>query len=186
MAVTRSLYAVASVSETIDTLSTLNVDIPRPQTPVQTDTYDFVVQPYAQLQFESGRCAIVPDSNFGIAGMLLAKLEIIALNPGNSLAPINLSFSEFPENDILTGPGFTSTTLRTICDFTANPAGSLYTMAPTDYKTIRLLSNIIVRADEFVRVWLYNSTGGNIAGQLTATYDMGLNADNIGTLPILI
>lgn len=192
MAVIRTQYGVVSASTTINSHVTGTVDLPRPADAVETNTIDWVTRPAFRKEFESGRCVITPDLVMGVAGMLLVKVEIIALNPGASLAPLDLSFSQFPENDILTQPGFPSATLRTLLDLSASPTTSPYVLTTTvtggltDPITQQLLASIILRADEFVRLTLYNSTGAPITGTVTARYDFGMNSGNYGSIPLLI
>jgi hypothetical protein len=192
MSVQRTVYGVVSASTTVGATASATINLPRPETlPVPTDTVDFVANPYTRQEFESGRAIITPDSNLGVSTMLLVAVYVMALNPGNSLAPLNLSFSQFPETDYLVQPGFTSTTLRTIFDHTSSPSTSPFNMLVPSYPgvpnpAIDLLKTILLRADEFIQVILYNSTGAPITGVLECRYDFGLNAGNYGSLPLMV
>lgn len=180
MAVVRTQYGVASVSTVIADGATVSIDLPRPADAAEANTIDWVTRPAFRKEFESGRCVITADANLAIAGLQLVKIEIVALNPGQSLAPINLSFSQFPD---VPGPGMPSAVLRTMLDI---PSPSPYTMDLTETKD--LLKNILLRTSEFVRVTLTNPAGGtgSVTGVLEARYDFGLNAANYGSLPLLI
>lgn len=192
MSVIRTQYGVVSAATTITNAQSGAVDLPRPADAVENNTIDWTIRPTFRKEFESGRCVITPDALLGVAGVLLTKIEIVALNLGTSLAPINLSFAQFPENDVLTQPGFPNPpVLRTVLDLSAAPASSIYTLATTagaltDPKTLGLFSSLLVRSGEFVRVTLYNSTGAPITGQLSARYDFGMNPGNYGSIPLLI
>lgn len=179
MAVVRTQYGVASVSTVIADGATVAIDLPRPADAAEMNTIDWVTRPAFRKEFESGRCVITADANLAIAGLQLVKIEIMALNPGQSLAPIDLSFSQFPSPP---APG-ASAVLRTVLDI-ASP--SPYTMDLAETKD--LLKNILLRTSEFVRVTLTNPAGGtgSVTGVLEARYDFGLNAANYGSLPLLI
>ena len=191
MAVVRTQYGVVSATTTIGSGMSAAINLPRPSNTPETDTIDWVTRPYARLEFESGRAIITPDSNLGLSTTLLVAVYIMALNPGNSLAPLNLSFSQFPETDYLVQPGFTSTILRTVFDHTSSPSTSPFNMLVPSFPgvpnpAIDLLKTLLVRADEFIQVVLYNSAGGSITGVLEARYDFGLNDSNYGSIPLIV
>lgn len=187
MSVIRTQYGVTSASVTVpDSGARIGVfNLPRPSDVAETNTIDWTTRPYARKEFESGRCVITANATLAVSGLTLLKIEILALNLGNSLTPLNLSFSQFPESDVLTSAGFTSPVLRTVIDLSAAAPGP-FTMDLTVTKD--LLSSIQVRADEYVRVTLYNPSGGagDLTGVLFARYDMGLNAANFGSFPSLL
>lgn len=184
MAVVRTQYGVISASTTIGNASSGTIDLPRPQSAPENDTIDWVTRPAFRKEFESGRAVITPDATLGVANTKLVAIYIMALQPFTSLAPIDLSFSQFP-NPPVAGM---SPTLRTILDLTASPSTSPYNLdlTATTSPGLDLLKNILLRADEFVRVVLYNAAGGPVTGVLEARYDFGLNAGNYGSLPLLI
>src|SRR5581483_8150517 len=186
MSVIRTQYGVVSASTTVVNATSGAIDLPRPADAAENNTIDWTVRPAFRKEFESGRCVVKAGADFGVAGMLLTKVEIIALNPGTSLAPLNLSFAQFPDNSILTQPGFANPpVLRTLLDLSASPSTSPFTLAIdattkafANSLTSDLLSSILLRADEFVRITLYNGTGGDVTGTLEARYDFGMNAGN--------
>lgn len=183
MAVIRTQYGVVSASTTVGATSVSSaIVLPRPADAPETNTIDWVVRPAFRKEFESGRCVIGFDSLLGIAGVLLVKVEVMALQPFNSLAPIDLSFSQFPSPPSVGAVPL----LRTILDLSASPSTSIFTCVSTDTKTFDILKSILVRADEYVQVTLYNSTGAPITGKVEARYDFGLNASNFGSIPLLI
>lgn len=187
MAVVRNTYGVVSASTTIVTHTSEAVDLPRPSDAAETNTLDWVTRPAFRKEFESGRAVVKANSTFGVAGMLLTKIEVVALQPFNSLAPIDLSFSQFPSPPVAGA----ASVLRTILDVTDDPTVSIFVMTTSNgdftyIPTKDLLSSILLRADEFLRITLYNSTGGDITGLLEARYDFGLNSGNYGSIPLLI
>jgi len=188
MSVIRTQYGVTSASVTVpDSGARIGVfDLPRPSDVAETNTIDWTTRPYARKEFESGRCVITANSTLAVSGLTLLKIEILALNPGSGLTPLNLSFSQFPENDVLTKAAFpTPPVIRTVMDLSAAPGGP-FTM---DLQVTKdLLSSILVRTNESVRVTLYNPAGGagDLTGVLFARYDMGLNAANFGSFPSLL
>jgi hypothetical protein len=181
MAIIRSQYGVVSASFDLPDNGTLvTVDIPRPSNAAETNTIDWVTRPAFRKEFESGRCVITLSSGATAADVFLRKVEILALNPGNSLTPLNLSFSMFPD---VPGPGMTQL-LRTVLD-----TGSVNAYATNADITKDLLKNILLRSGEFVRLTLVNPAGGTglVSGATAlARYDLGLNAGNYGSLPLLI
>src|ERR1019366_3356615 len=157
MSVQRTQYAVASVSTTVVSHTSSAIDLPRPADVAETNTIDHVARPAARKEYESGRCVIyaAEGTTFYDAGLVLEKLEIVALNPGVSLAPMDLSFSQFPAPP---GVGMPTAVLKTIVDLSGiTQATNPYTMQAQI--TVDLLKTILLRADEFVRVTLYNTTG---------------------------
>lgn len=184
MTVIRTQYGVISASTTIGATSSGTIDLPRPQDTPETNTIDHVTRPAFRKEFESGRAVITPDATLGVANTKLVAIYIMALQPFNSLAPIDLSFSQFP-NPPVAGQ---SPTLRTILDLTASPSTSPYNLDLTaaTNPALDLLKTILLRADEFVRVVLYNAAGAPVTGVLEARYDFGLNWTNYGSIPLLI
>lgn len=181
MAVVRTQYGVVSASVTVPDSGAriATVDIPRPADATETNTLDWVKRPAMRKEFECGRCVITADATLAVSGLTLKKVEILALNPGQSLTPIDLSFSQFPDPPVA---GATQL-LRTVLDAGASDA---YTMNLDATKDI--LKNILVRSGEFVRLTLGNPSGGagDVTGVVMARYDFGLNAANYGSLPLLI
>lgn len=188
MSVIRTQYGVVSALTTVGATSQAVITLPRPSDAAENNTIDWTTRPAFRKEFESGRAVVTPDTLLGVAGVVLQKVEIVALNPGNSLAPLDLSFSQFPETDILTGVGFPTPVLRTILDVTALPtANNPYVMGGANATaTLQLLATILLRADEYIRVTLFNTTGAPITGLLEARYDFGMNPGNYGSIPLLI
>lgn len=182
MSVVRTQYGVVSASVTIpDTGVATSLDLPRPNDGAESNTIDFVKRPSARKEFESGRAVVTLDATLvAAADIYLSKVEIVALNPGISLAPLNLSFSQFPETPVAGQP----VVLRTLLDYSTTP--SPFALSAT--VTADLLKNILVRTSEFIRLTFVNPAGGTGAttGVVSVRYDFGLNAGNYGSLPLLI
>lgn len=181
MAIIRTQYGVATATVTIADNADTVVDIPRPADAAEANTIDWVKRPAFRKEFESGRAVITLTGNLASAAdIYLKKVEIVALNPGVSLAPLNLSFSQFPD---VPGPGMPSAVLRTVLDLAAPNAYACNATVTQD-----LLKNVLLRTSEFVRLTFHNPAGGSGAttGIIACRYDFGLNAGNYGSLPLLI
>jgi len=179
MAVVRSQYGLVSASYTATDNATTTVDIPRPQETMETNTIDFVKRVGARKDHESGRASVSFDSTLGVSGLNLCKVEILSVNPGTSIAPLNLSFSQFPETPVAGIP----VVLRTLVDITAPSPYTLDLQVTKD-----ILTNILLRTGEYIRLTINNPAGGagSLTGRVFCRYDLGLNAGNYGSLPLLI
>lgn len=182
MAVVRTQYGVVTASVSIpDTGADVVVDIPRPADTAETNVIDWVKRPAMRKEFEAGRCVITADATLAaLNDVYYKKIEIIAVNPGMSLAPINLSFSQFPETPV----AGQSLVLRTVFEATANTTQNAFSSAVMQ----DILKNVLLRAGEAVRLTVVNPAGGSggQTGTFAARYDFGLNAGNFGSLPLLI
>jgi len=171
MAVVRTQYEVVSASTTITNGSSGNIDLPRPADTTETNTIDFVKRPTFRKEFESGLAVVDFSSTLTAANVYLVKVDILKLDPLNTMAPLDLSFSSFPD-----APGVGQVQLqRTLLD-----VGDASTVFPTNASIVStFLSKIVVRAGEFIRVRLTNGSGGDLTGVSRCRYDFGLNAANL-------
>ena len=204
MTVTRTQYSTNLVVATLTDAVEQNIDIPRPQTTPQEVAYaegtDHVVRPPAIREYEAGHVIIEVAPAHAVANVFLRKIEIHQILPA---AQKGLSG---PSSDFTFPPGATAPMfpngapaqtgfVRDVFDagggndmLLSDPAvsevlgGTMFDPAILNSPQ-RTHPGVTLRAGEFVRLVVFNNTGGDIvAGDRAyhAAYKLGLNQSDTG------
>lgn len=204
MTVTRTQFLVrhevANAPNGVET----TVDIPRPETTPKETAYaegtDHVIREPAIREFEAGHVIIEHPSTWDIATLYLRKVEIHQILPAaqKGLSGPSSDFA-FPAG--APGPIFPSGApaqtgfVRTVYD-----AGGLNTTPMNDDSVTEILGGnmldpavagapqrsypgVTLRAGEFVRLVVFNGSGGDLdsgARTFSAAYKLGLNQSDTG------
>jgi len=187
MTVTR-IQATKVVTQTFPNTTLTSFDIPRPQTttPAQVpyaEGSDHVVEPPARDDFSAGHCTVELPATLKLANVYCRTVEIRkALPPaqtGNVTAaalfpngaPAASGHVRFIVNE-------TTDVLPTASDAFLDLMGEPHATVST---TVRSFPGITLREGEFIRMSLYNNSGGALTDQvITANYKFGLNQQDTG------
>jgi len=176
-------------------------NLPRPQsTPVQpayAEGVDHVTRPEALREFEAGQCVIELGALLVAADVFLDKVEIVKLLPTPQKGMSGLSSSGINSPPGAEEPLFPSGApadaelVRVLVDrkeandlstddVSVNDLFGLPKYAGGAGGETRSYPGITVRAGEFVRLTLGNTSGGDLTDTITVNYKLGLNQSDTG------
>lgn len=204
MTVTRTQFLVNHNVPVLTSAVEQAIDIPRPVTAPKEVAYaegtDHVVRPPAIREFEAGHVIVEPAPAHTVADVFLRRVEIHQLLPTPQKGLAGPS-SAFPHPPGAAAPIFpngapaTTSFVRTVFDaagantlLLSDPAvseilgGTMFDPAVLNSPQ-RTHPGVTLRAGEFVRLVLFNNTGGDIdAGDRNyhAAYKLGLNQSDTG------
>jgi len=188
MTVTR-IQATKVVTQTFPNTTLTSFDIPRPQTttPAQVpyaEGSDHVVEPPARDDFSAGHCTVELPATLKLANVYCRTVEIRKILPPAQKgvqgpatayyptgAPTDTGHVRFIVNE-------TTDVLPTASDAFLDLMGEPHATVST---TVRSFPGITLREGEFIRMSLYNNSGGALTDQvITANYKFGLNQQDTG------
>lgn len=162
-------------------------DLPRPETspkdPGYAENTDHVTKLPAIREMEAGHCVVDFATTLAVAGVFLDKVEVRKLlpiaqkgitGPGDALYPTGAPTDESLVRVLLDRGGANDLLL-------SDDAANDFFGVIKGNATVRSYPGITLRAGEFLRITLDNTSGGALLAQaITATYKLGLNQSDTG------
>jgi hypothetical protein len=181
----RLTQAVTQVSATLTNGAVTVIDIPRPLTtpaePPYAEGTDHVVRPETRREFEGGNVIVRLPSAFIAANIFLRRASIRRLTDTaqtglteGAFFPTGASTDQEFVRDMVNLPGNTLPT-NAASDAVADLLGVEVGNSPG-----RSYPGVTLMANEFVRLELFNNSGGDITDAIEASYKMGRSQADTG------
>jgi len=188
MTVTR-IQATTAVTASFPNTAATTFDIPRPQTtdpaPVPyAENADHVIAPPARDEYSAGHCTVELPATLKLANVYCRTIEIMKMLPPAQKAVASAETALFPTGaptniaHIRYIVNFDTDVLPTASDAFLDLMGEPHAVVAT---SVRSFPGITLREGEFIRMTLYNNSGGALNDQvITANYKLGLNQGDTG------